>query len=742
MGGDKVILITQYYKIINDDIEYRDKRQQEIDYCLQKNYVNKYIDEIHLILEEDYDFSFIENKTDITVVKNITGKRINFKDVFSYCNEKLEGCICILINSDIYLDESIEIVKNIDFNIGPLFISLNRYENDSDELPSLLHGLEIDDATFKNCEVFLKPFQPSIWSQDAWIWRGPIANIDDRFDFSLGTVGCDNYMNYLMHDIGYNLLNCSNIICANHYDRLSIIHTPFGISKGNISSKQNNKLGDMSSYLFLENQQEIPDKYTTKIENKFIDNKTAKINYLFMQKNISEILLNDSQIIATSFLNSSYSPDQVIFDASYCWIPDSSDTESFIQFNFENEYDIIVIDIAGKPLNRNELECGYITKFKIAYCNANNKKYVLDHHIYTGIENNNGNYIKKIYLNKKKKCTGIRIYPLEYVNKPALKIKFYKIDYPKKDIFKYICDNPQKFEQFNETIFDYEYINNHSFTEAVFQYKTNLLGENISEGICLFTYVMNRDENIYNNISSWLKQSVDQIIILDWNSKTNLSDYLQQIDDDRILYVRVNNEDHFIRTFAQNLAARFCKFDKIIKIDSDIILSDHFFENHPMKEGEFYVGDYRCGRDDNEKYLHGNVYLFLNDYFNVNGYNEYIKNYGWDDSDFTIRLMLTGLTKKIFNYNYLYHTPHCEDKRIVNLNKPMNSMLMTFTNKYSLQNIIWNRNFTLQQYDIDIVNKNYIVCNRIKNDEYEIDKKLYDEAHTKAIKLLKSWKTL
>jgi hypothetical protein len=199
-------------------------------------------------------------------------------------------------------------------------------------------------------------------------------------------------------------------------------------------------------------------------------------------------------------------------------------------------------------------------------------------------------------------------------------------------------------------------------------YNNNLLKESIEEGICLFTYIMNRNNNIYNNISSWLKQSVNQIIILDWNSKEDLNDYLKSLNDNRILYIRVVNEKYFIRTFAQNLASRFCKYNKIMKIDSDVIISENFFENHQLNNGEFYVGEWMCGRNKNEEYLHGNIYLFLDDYFRVNGYNEYIKNYGWDDTDFTIRLLTTGLTKKLFNYNYLYHTPHDEDLRTVNLN--------------------------------------------------------------------------
>ena len=124
----------------------------------------------------------------------------------------------------------------------------------------------------------------------------------------------------------------------------------------------------------------------------------------------------------------------------------------------------------------------------------------------------------------------------------------------------------------------------------------------------------------------------------------------------------------FYRTYAQNLAGDLCKYNKICKLDSDITLSDNFFENHPLTEGMFYVGEWLCARNENEKHTHGNTYMYLNDYLKVNGYNEYIKSYGWDDSDFTHRLMLCGLKKVIFNLNMFYHVPHDDMARMTNLN--------------------------------------------------------------------------
>jgi hypothetical protein len=466
---------------------------------------------------------------------------------------------------------------------------------------------------------------------------------------------------------------------------------------------------------------------------------------------MSEIVINESQIISSSFSSDLCKPFNVLFNNPSYWEPKETDVNPFIQFNFENLYEIHAIDISGKPLDRNDKNHGYVTKFKISYVNLENKTVQIDK-IFNGIEINNGNYIKKIYLDIPIKCYSIKIQPIEYTNIKALKIRFYKMDYFKPDIFNFVCDNVSHFEKFSVTLFDYENVNtlynevvlsDKNVKQNTFHHNKTILNEYIQDGICLYTYVMNRSENIYNNISTWLKQSVNQIIIIDWNSKESLEEFLNSLNDDRILYVRIENEQYFIRTYAQNLAYKFCKYNKIMKMDSDITLSDHFFENHPLNEGEFYVGDFRCARNDNEKYTHGNIYLYLNDYARINGYNEYIQNYGWDDSDFTIRLMLCGLTKKIFNMNYFYHVPHDDINRNVNLNtKEMHGLLMTYVNKSCIKNIIWNNNYKTQQYKIECINKNYVVCHRIKGFEYKFDKNIYNDAVKQNTKLLQSWKIL
>ena len=45
------------------------------------------------------------------------------------------------------------------------------------------------------------------------------------------------------------------------------------------------------------------------------------------------------------------------------------------------------------------------------------------------------------------------------------------------------------------------------------------------------------------------------------------------------------------------------------------------------------------------------------------GYDERIKSYGHDDTNLTDRMLLSGLKKNVFNYNYFHHQPHNQKVR-------------------------------------------------------------------------------
>jgi hypothetical protein len=402
INKNKIISINQYYKEtkqLDYNLSYSNKRQSELDYCLLQNSKNMVIDEIHLLVEEIYDLSFIPIEYRSKNIQVNINKRLEYNDVFEYYNAQLSNQICILQNTDIYTDNSLKILNNINFELN-VILSLNRYEinqeiTDEPNISAyLLNGLEYNNKIGKKTN-YLTEFQPSIWTQDVWIWKCKQINIPES-NFCLGITGCDNHIAYLFKKNGYTVLNPSHLICIFHYDTLSITYTEFGLSKGNVSNRRENRIKCHNEYLFLENIKDIPDKYTRNIQSNYLNKQIITSTF---EKTYQEIVLSSNQIISA--------PDQ------------------YFIYDFNKLCNIIIIDITGNSVDRNNNKLMYVSKFKIEY--FINEEWVLKSQIYNGITNNASNFIKRIYLDVPIICNKIKIIPIKFVNSCILTCKFFTI---------------------------------------------------------------------------------------------------------------------------------------------------------------------------------------------------------------------------------------------------------------------------------------------------------------------------
>jgi hypothetical protein len=154
--------------------------------------------------------------------------------------------------------------------------------------------------------------------------------------------------------------------------------------------------------------------------------------------------------------------------------------------------------------------------------------------------------------------------------------------------------------------------------------------------------------------------------------------------------VRVDGQIKFIRTLAQNLASRMARNQRIFKCDSDVEFKGDFFAAHPLGPGEFWVGDWHHARDNNERHLHGETYYFIQDFLAVGGYDERIKSYGQDDTNLKDRMVLSGLVKRVFDYDLIEHQYHEQKKRAQGSNG-MHPMVATYANRVMARTTsLWN----------------------------------------------------
>ena len=197
---DNINIFCQFF------IHSNKERQDEILKCLKFNVENKYITNIYLLNERIYseeELDVSSNKIVQVDVKN----RLKFKDVFDYINDNNIQGYNVIINSDIFFDETIKGLFKSDIHLNKKMYALLRYE--------------YDETDIKNSKIF----GPRGDSQDTWIIHSnfSIGKKESRvFNFEFGKPGCDNKMIYLMDILGFEVLNDPEYIKSYHLHTTNI----------------------------------------------------------------------------------------------------------------------------------------------------------------------------------------------------------------------------------------------------------------------------------------------------------------------------------------------------------------------------------------------------------------------------------------------------------------------------------------------------------------------------------------
>ncbi|MCI0393433.1 MAG: hypothetical protein L0332_20220 [Chloroflexi bacterium] len=184
-----MILLAGFY----EDTEV--SRQGEFLECVRRNIANEQLHEIHLFIEEPLGIEwFLATYPSLAAAKVhliAHGRRVTYRDLFTYANMQLSGRRVIIANADIYFDHTLGQLD--DYGLSGKLLCLSRWDVQTDG--SLCH--------FDH---------PS--SQDAWIFQAPIR--DFPCDFHLGVLGCDNRLAWEAGRAGLALANPSRSLRACH----------------------------------------------------------------------------------------------------------------------------------------------------------------------------------------------------------------------------------------------------------------------------------------------------------------------------------------------------------------------------------------------------------------------------------------------------------------------------------------------------------------------------------------------
>ena len=292
-------LYFNYYK--PDD----DNRLHEINMCLYHNLKNSSIDKVLLLTI--YDYEDIPYKQYHNKIKLINKDSPTFYEMLEIINNNtLDNDINIFCNSDIIIDE-----KSI--------LLCNTYLKDNDCYALTRYNLKnnINEKTSFNNMLYNSKAYKCIASQDVWILRGRIKNMENKFNYLFGCLACDNRFIYDIREAGYNVTNPSFDIITFHYhlirkeyirssvymenkvaplERSRIL--PFNMSSLQIKAKNYRKLKKCINTLRLTNYTGDIIIYIKYKFNKII--KYCKINNLTIKKHLNK--------------NKYYCKDDIIFN--------------------------------------------------------------------------------------------------------------------------------------------------------------------------------------------------------------------------------------------------------------------------------------------------------------------------------------------------------------------------------------------------------------------------------------------
>ncbi|CAF1501492.1 unnamed protein product [Didymodactylos carnosus] len=187
-------------------------RQIELDLALEKNILNNEIDCIHLLLEKkEHIPCHLSNKYDKCIYVWLLGKRLKFNVALEFSQNRLRGLLVAVINSDIYFDKTIRLLKIIS------------------EMKNKLIALSVIEANNDGRTRDIRCSQQYVGSHDTYIFKPPIKNFQEVYNetniYVGGLTGGENRIMFeLENKSGIISYNPCKLIKAYHLHESNVRH--------------------------------------------------------------------------------------------------------------------------------------------------------------------------------------------------------------------------------------------------------------------------------------------------------------------------------------------------------------------------------------------------------------------------------------------------------------------------------------------------------------------------------------
>lgn len=222
-----------------------------------------------------------------------------------------------------------------------------------------------------------------------------------------------------------------------------------------------------------------------------------------------------------------------------------------------------------------------------------------------------------------------------------------------------------------------------------------------SDSVSICTQVCDRNSFLEQALLTWLSWGPAEIVVFDMPEDERAFEVCEKHGDEKIRVYQADDFDAYNIAKGKNTCVRNTAHEWVLYLDSDTLITEHFPKEMPTDAAHIYsktsemhsrLIDFLCDVHDEKEIslnaggLSGSFFMHRNAFDAVNGFDERMSGYGYEDDDFRNRLATAGLERRGMFFG-LRHIPHGNTSR---------------TEKYLIKDKFesWNRNKMLSDMSL------------------------------------------
>lgn len=215
--------------------------------------------------------------------------------------------------------------------------------------------------------------------------------------------------------------------------------------------------------------------------------------------------------------------------------------------------------------------------------------------------------------------------------------------------------------------------------------------------ISFCTLCMNRlhhvKQTLPQNIQDTLNYPESSFILLDYNSTDGLENWVKENLNDhlisgKLIYYKYEDASYFHRSHSRNLAFKAATGELICNVDADNYIGSgfaHYINEQFSNNKNIFLTTIDLFKKNKNYHVSndvlGRLCIWKKDFLKVQGYDERMTSYGFEDYDMANRLEMLGLERVLIQgEDFLKFIPHNAEERysLKNLNEGIKSFYISY----------------------------------------------------------------